>query len=119
MIQIAAEVVRVAEASGHAIERVLGACTPEQVLESAGGRSDSMDKQLTEMAANVSPTAATSLLQDLWRGRRTEADHFNGLVVRKGRERNVETPVNAAVFCTGCTILRRARSNPVWKCWAL
>ncbi len=98
MIQIAAEVVRVAEASGHAIERVLGACTPEQVLESAGGRSDSMDRQLTEMAGNVSPTAATSLLQDLWRGRRTEADHFNGLVVRKGRERNVETPVNTAVL---------------------
>ncbi len=98
MIRIAAEVVRVAEASGHAITRVLGTCTPEQVLESAAGRSDSMDKQLTEMARNVSPTAATSLLQDLWRGRRTEADYFNGLVVRKGREKNLETPVNEAVL---------------------
>ena len=98
MIQIAAEVVRVAEANGHAIERVLGACTPEQVVDSAEGRSDSMDKQLTEMAKNVSPTAATSLLQDLWRGRKTEVDHFNGLVVRKGRERNVNTPANEAVL---------------------
>ena len=98
MIRIAAEVVRVAEANGHAIERVLGACTPEQVLKSAEGRSDLMDKQLTEMARNVSPTAATSLLQDLWRGRKTEAEHFNGLVVRKGQEKNVETPVNEAVL---------------------
>ena len=98
MVQIAAEVVRVAEANGHTIERVLGACTPEQVVESAEGRSDSMDKQLSEMAGNVSPTAATSLLQDLWRGRRTEADHFNGLVVRKGQEKKVETPVNEAVL---------------------
>ena len=98
MVRIAAEVVRVAEANGHTIERVLGACTPEQVVESAEGRSDSMDKQLSEMAGNVSPTAATSLLQDLWRGRRTEADHFNGLVVRKGQEKKVETPVNKAVL---------------------
>lgn len=98
MIRIAAEVVRVARAQGHGIERVLGACTPEQVLESAEGRSDSMDRQLAEMAGNVSPTAVTSLLQDLWRGRRTEADHFNGLVVRKGREKKIETPVNEAVL---------------------
>lgn len=98
MVRIAAEVVQVAEAHGHGIDLVLGACTPEQVLESAAGRSDAMDEQLRAMAANVSPKAATSLLQDLWRGRKTEVDYFNGLVVRKGREKNVPIPANEAVM---------------------
>ncbi len=39
----------------------------------------------------------TALLQDLLKKRRTEAGYLNGLVVKKGLEVNVPTPVNEAV----------------------
>jgi len=38
-----------------------------------------------------------SLLQDMMKGRRTEVDHLNGYVVRKGREVGVPTPMNEAI----------------------
>ena len=97
MIRLAAEVVRVARAHGHALHRVLGQCTPDQVLAAARGRDRTMDRRLARMSERISPAAATSLLQDHWKGRITEVDHFNGFVVRKGREKGVPTPVNEAV----------------------
>ena len=97
MIQLAAEVVQVARAHGHAIHRLLGNCTPDQVLDAARRRDGTMDRRLARMSERISPAAATSLLQDHWKGRITEVDHFNGFVVRKGREKGVPTPVNEAV----------------------
>ena len=97
MIQLAAEVVRVARAHGYDIHRVLGHCTPDQVLAAARGRDGTMDRRLARMSERISPAAATSLLQDHWKGRITEVDHFNGFVVRKGREKGIPTPVNEAV----------------------
>ena len=97
MIRLAEEVVLVARAHGYGIHRVLGQCTPDQVLAAARGRDGTMDRRLARMSERISPAAATSLLQDHWKGRITEVDHFNGFVVRKGREKNVPTPVNEAV----------------------
>ena len=37
------------------------------------------------------------VLQDHLKGRRTEVDELNGLVVRKGREANIPAPWNAAL----------------------
>ena len=56
-----------------------------------------MERRLARMSQRISPAAATSLLQDHWKGRITEVDHFNGFVVRKGREKGIPTPVNEAV----------------------
>ena len=47
----------------------------------------------TTMAGQRSSTA-----QDLARGRRTEIDHLNGVVVRLGRRHGVPTPVNRALL---------------------
>lgn len=97
MIQLAAEMVLVARAHRYGLHRVLGQCTPEQVLDAARGRDGTMDRRLARMSERISPAAATSLLQDHWKGRITEVDHFNGFVVRKGREKGVPTPVNEGV----------------------
>ncbi len=97
MIRLAEEVVLVSRAHGYEIHRVLGQCTPDQVLDAARGRDGTMDRRLARMSERISPAAATSLLQDHWKGRITEVDHFNGFVVRKGREKGVPTPVNEAV----------------------
>ena len=45
------------------------------------------------MAATWSSTA-----QDMMRGKKTEIDSLNGLIVRKGRELGVPTPINHALF---------------------
>jgi 2-dehydropantoate 2-reductase len=39
----------------------------------------------------------SSMLQDLMRGRRTEIDVINGVVVREGRRLGISTPVNATL----------------------
>lgn len=40
---------------------------------------------------------APSLLQDVKKARRSEVDYLNGLIVRKGKEKGVQAPVNQAV----------------------
>ncbi|HUJ87025.1 MAG TPA: ketopantoate reductase family protein [Burkholderiales bacterium] len=90
--QIAAEVLRVAAAEGHPFERVMGDFSARQVLDGAAGRSDAFERGLAERASRVSADAATSLLQDVLRGRRTEVDYFSGLVTSKGRAHGVATP---------------------------
>jgi len=43
------------------------------------------------------PDQRSSTAQDLARGRRTEIDHLNGAVVRRGRAHGIPTPVNQAL----------------------
>jgi 2-dehydropantoate 2-reductase len=92
IVQLAAEVLRVAAAEGHPFERVMGDFSASQVLEGAAGRSDAFELGLAERATRVSADAATSLLQDVLRGRRTEVDYFSGLVAGKGRAHGIATP---------------------------
>jgi 2-dehydropantoate 2-reductase len=47
-----------------------------------------------ENIARTMPTQYSSTAQDLARGKRTEIDHLNGYVVRKGGALGVATPVN-------------------------
>ena len=96
IVHISAEVLRIAAAEGHPFERVMGDFSAHQVLEGAAGRSNAFERGLAERAARVSSEAATSLLQDVLRGRRTEVDYFSGLVAGKGRAHGVATPWCAA-----------------------
>lgn len=48
-------------------------------------------------AARSMPTQLSSTAQDLMRGRRSEIDHLNGYIVRKGEELGIPTPVNRAM----------------------
>ncbi len=63
-------------------------------------------RQLTRQIAG----ALSSTAQDLRRGKRTEIDALNGWVVRLGRERNLPTPVNQALWA-----LVRAAENAATK----
>ena len=47
--------------------------------------------------ARTMPTQASSTAQDLARGKKTEIDYLNGIVVRKGEALDVPTPVNRAL----------------------
>jgi 2-dehydropantoate 2-reductase len=48
--------------------------------------------------ARSMPTQYSSTAQDLARGKRTEIDHLNGLVVRRGAEAGIPTPANRTLW---------------------
>jgi 2-dehydropantoate 2-reductase len=65
------------------------------VAQAAGVRLP--DGDLLEQARRISESmsgATSSTAQDIARGKRTEIDHLNGCVVRRGEELGVPTPVN-------------------------
>jgi 2-dehydropantoate 2-reductase len=68
-----------------AVARAGGATVPGDVWEAV------------QRIARTMPTQLSSTAQDLARGKRTEIDHLNGYVVRKGEALGIATPVNRAL----------------------
>jgi 2-dehydropantoate 2-reductase len=71
-----------------------------EVVARAGGielPKDCVEQALTT-AATTEPWARGSLYQDLAGGRRLELESLNGEVVRRGREHDIETPLNFAIY---------------------
>jgi 2-dehydropantoate 2-reductase len=52
---------------------------------------------VAKLAASM-PAQFSSTAQDLARGKRTEIDYLNGLVVRRGESRGIATPANRALW---------------------
>jgi 2-dehydropantoate 2-reductase len=65
-----------------AVARAVGVTVPGGVWEAVQG------------IARTMPTQSSSTAQDLARGKRSEIDHLNGYIVRKGEALGVATPVN-------------------------
>jgi 2-dehydropantoate 2-reductase len=78
MRDVVAECLAVAQAEGVAL--------PPGLQASVDGLADSM------------PTQASSTAQDLARGRRSEIDFLNGLIVRRGQALGVPTPANRVLW---------------------
>ncbi|MDD5778085.1 MAG: 2-dehydropantoate 2-reductase [Candidatus Thermoplasmatota archaeon] len=57
---------------------------------------DVMDR-VTEVATHTRENLS-SMLQSLLAGKRTEIDHINGVIVSRGREEGISTPVNATLI---------------------
>jgi 2-dehydropantoate 2-reductase len=95
-IQIGGEVIQVGRAAGHTVEPLYGIAA-QRFVEAAGGSG--MAELEAELAALGQGRSGgrPSLLQDVLRGRRTEINELNGLVVAEGRRLGVPTPVNQAV----------------------
>ena len=74
MTDIVQECQAVAQASGVAL--------PDDLLATVLGLADSMPEQMSSTA------------QDLARGKRSEIDHLNGFIVRRGEALGIATPVN-------------------------
>jgi 2-dehydropantoate 2-reductase len=54
---------------------------------------------LTDIAVNMA-AQRSSTAQDLARGKKSEIEHLNGYVVRRGKELGVPAPVNRALLCS-------------------
>jgi 2-dehydropantoate 2-reductase len=69
----------------------------QRFVDAADGKGlAEVERDLTEQARQRGG-GRPSMLQDVMRKRRTEIDHLNGYVCRRGRERGVPTPINDAV----------------------
>jgi 2-dehydropantoate 2-reductase len=62
-----------------------------------------------ERLAQTMPTQFSSTAQDLMRGKPSEIDHLNGLVMRRGAARGVPTPVNRVLH----TLVKLLDAAPV------
>ncbi len=99
-VRLAAETMRVAEAEGHPLPRIMGDYDAADVYANAAGESDAVERGLAARGALVGPEAMTSMYQDVRRGRKTEVDYFSGLVSQKGAAHGIATP-----YCDAITAL--------------
>ena len=96
--RIGREGVLVAEAYGMKLDPVYGA-GPEDYKNLESGGEEVLRRGFLKEAALRSGAKDNppSLLQDVMKGRRSEVDYLNGLLVRKGAAKGIPTPVNRAV----------------------
>jgi len=103
MVTIGGEVARVGSVLGVVIQPVLGipatefaeAMTKERVMTLKVKLQESI-RPLSEK--RLGAPERPSLLQDILKGRRTEVDFLNGLVVKKGKEVGIPTPMNQTIL---------------------
>ncbi|MFQ5520724.1 MAG: ketopantoate reductase family protein, partial [Candidatus Methylomirabilia bacterium] len=95
-IHLAAEVINVGRALGHAVEPIFG-IDAQRLVDAAEGRG--LEEVETDMAAGAKRLSGgrPSFLQDVMKARRTEIDYLNGYVSDQGRQVGVKTPFNDAV----------------------
>ncbi|QBE49075.1 2-dehydropantoate 2-reductase [Leucobacter triazinivorans] len=94
MIELGEEALRVGTALGYATLPIFGLAV-EEVRDPARVVENMTDKLF---AGFVRPGATTTVLQDWQRGRRSEADDLNGLVVREAERLGLDAPANRRVL---------------------
>ncbi len=98
-VMIAGEAVKIGHAQGYELETMY-AMTPEQLVAAHDGDSDAMaqcEAKLLEGTKTRSGEQRPSMGQDMQKGRRTEIDFINGLVVEKGAGLGIAAPYNSGI----------------------
>ena len=93
-IYITREVVQVATALGHRVEGISGVSAETWLQTDKGDVLEDLDARLRGKGR---VDWHSSMGQDAIKGRRSEIDHLNGLVCRRGAEAGVPTPYNDSV----------------------
>jgi 2-dehydropantoate 2-reductase len=89
MLRAGEEALAAGQAHGYRTIPIIGLSQ-----EDVQGSNRFLENLLDKMTADVGPTARNAMLQDHLKGRRTEIDLINGLVVETGRRHGLATPVN-------------------------
>ena len=114
-IRIAAEAIEVGQALGYVIEPVYG-MAPEDVVGAARGDKAALDRveeRLFENMKRRSMKQKPSMGQDIDKGRRTEIDFINGLVVEKAQNLNISVSANRGIIAAVKKIERgEAKPSP-------
>ena len=93
-IRLGQETVAVGKALGYELEPVFGLSAEDF----SGETDDVLRTAMDTLNAHVGEDAVTAVVQDHWKGRRSEYEHITGLVAKTGQELGVDTTVNAAVM---------------------
>lgn len=97
-MRLGIEAVRVGQALGYSLVPVLGIAVDRWNAAGEGREIDQLDRELIRVAERATDQGRPSTPLDIELGRRTELDFFNGLVISKGRELGIPTPVNESVL---------------------
>ncbi|HUN52537.1 MAG TPA: 2-dehydropantoate 2-reductase [Candidatus Sulfotelmatobacter sp.] len=97
-IRLGSEAVRVGQALGYTLEDILK-IAPDTLANADGDAAACKKAEEIRMKAVESSASVQrpSMGQDMLKGRRTEIQFLNGLVVQKGVEVGIATPANAAL----------------------
>lgn len=86
------EALTVGQSLGHTVEPIFG-LKPEDVTDT----NQLLEKLFDKLAADVGPAARDCVLQDHLKGRYSEVDMINGLVVEESERQGRTAPANAAI----------------------
>ena len=92
-IKLGKESMHVATTLGYRLEPIFGL----SVEDFLGSTDEVLKKTLMALISTIGKESLNCILQDHLKGRRSEVEFLNGLVVRKGREAKVPTPLNEAI----------------------
>ena len=90
--RVGTEALTAGQELGYTVEPIFG-LTPEDVKDT----NSLLDKLLDKLAKDIGPSARDCVLQDHLKGRYSEVDMINGLVVEEFERRGLSAPANAAV----------------------
>jgi 2-dehydropantoate 2-reductase len=91
-LQAGTEALSVGQSIGHEIQPIFG-LTEDDVKDT----NRLLEKLLDKLAADIGPAARDCVLQDHLKGRYSEVDLINGLVVAESEKLGRRAPVNAAI----------------------
>lgn len=92
-IRLGKESMQVGTTLGFRLEPIFG-LRAEDFL---GSTDEVLKKNLMALISHIGKESLNCILQDHIKGRRSEVELLNGLVVRKGKEAKVPTPLNEAI----------------------
>jgi 2-dehydropantoate 2-reductase len=97
--RLGGEAIRVGQALGYQLEQILH--LPAEVIAQAGEGDEaamrSFEEQRFKDAKHTAAEQRPSMGQDMLKGRRTEIEFLNGLVVREGEQLGIPCRANAAL----------------------
>jgi 2-dehydropantoate 2-reductase len=98
-MRLGSEAIRVGQAQGYRLEDILH-LSPETIARAGEGDADAeraCDEQRFKDAGRTASAQRPSMGQDMQKGRRTEIEFLNGLIVREGEKVGISCRANAAL----------------------
>jgi 2-dehydropantoate 2-reductase len=97
-MQLAIEGVRVGRAVGYQLVPVFGIPAERWLAVADGGEMTEIHRDMGKFSSRATDDSRSSTPLDIELGRRTELEFFNGLIISKGRELGIPTPVNESTM---------------------
>lgn len=92
LLTIGTEALSAGQSLGYRIEPIFGLSA-----EDVSGTNQLLEKLLDKVSGDIGPAARDCVLQDHLKGRQSEVDFINGLVVQKRAQLGQDAPANAAI----------------------